>query len=128
VDVSGSVADYLLGPEWYPSDGNVRWMPLRATLRMGAPDAPGRTLHLMGACPAVLLRAGPLGVKVTVAGVELPAAAIHSGENAFDLSFPLPPQVAGRPEMLVTVEVSRTIRPASDPRDLGLAFGVFEVR
>jgi hypothetical protein len=26
------------------------------------------------------------------------------------------------------VEVGRTIRPASDPRDLGLAFGVFEVR
>ncbi len=128
VDAGSPLMGYLLGPEWYPSDGNHRWMPLRATLRMGAPDAPGRTLHLSGSCPEVLLRAGPLGVKVTVDGVELPAAAIHSGENAFDLSFPLPPPVAGRPEMLVSVEVSRTIRPASDPRDLGLAFGVFEVR
>jgi hypothetical protein len=36
--------------------------------------------------------------------------------------------VVGRPEMLVTVEVSRFIVPAEDPRELGLAFGVFEVR
>jgi hypothetical protein len=128
VDVSGSVADYLLGPEWYPSDGAVRWMPRRATLRMGAPDAPGRTLHLTGACPEALLRAGPLAVRASVDGVELPPATIRAGENAFDLSFRLPPQVVGRPEMLVAVEVSRTLRPASDPRDLGLAFGVFEVR
>jgi hypothetical protein len=26
------------------------------------------------------------------------------------------------------VEVGRVIRPASDPRDLGLVFGTFEVR
>jgi hypothetical protein len=95
---------------------------------MGAPDAPGRTLHLSGGCPEEQLRAGPLNVKVSVDGVELPPAKIHSGENAFDLAFPLPPQVVGRPEMLVAVEVDRTIRPASDPRDLGLSFGVFEVR
>jgi hypothetical protein len=28
----------------------------------------------------------------------------------------------------VAGEVSRTIRPAEDPRELGLSFGVFEVR
>jgi hypothetical protein len=128
VDVSGAVAGYLLGPEWYPSDGDTRWMPRRATLRMGAPDAPGRVLHLIGGCPQEQLRAGPLTVKVTVDGVDLPPATIHPGEGAFDLAFPLPPQAVGRPEMLVAVEVNRTIRPASDPRDLGLSFGVFEVR
>jgi hypothetical protein len=128
VDAGSPLTAYLLGPEWYPIDGDHRWMPLRATLRMGAPDAPGRTLHLLGNCAEEQLSAGPLTVKVTVDGVELPPAAIRRGENIFDLAFPLPPQEAGRPEMLVAVEVSRTIRPASDPRDLGLAFGVFEVR
>jgi hypothetical protein len=128
VDIGSPLIDYLLGPEWYPSDGDHRWMPMRATLRMGAPDAPGRTLHLSGGCPQEQFLAGPLTVKVTVDGVELPPAAIRPGENAFDLAFPLPPQAAGRAEMLVAVEVGRTIRPASDPRDLGLAFGVFEVR
>jgi hypothetical protein len=65
---------------------------------------------------------------VTVDGSTLPPAKIHPGENAFDLGFPLPEAVAGKPEMLVTVEVSRVIRPASDPRDLGLVFGTFEVK
>jgi hypothetical protein len=40
----------------------------------------------------------------------------------------LPHWLWGRPEMALSVEVSRVIRPASDPRDLGLGFGVFEVK
>jgi hypothetical protein len=40
----------------------------------------------------------------------------------------VPDSVAGSPELRVAVEVSRTFRPAADPRGLGLAFGVFEVR
>jgi hypothetical protein len=60
--------------------------------------------------------------------MRLPVASIKPGENAFELAFPLPDALAGKPELNVTVEVARTFRPASDPRDLGLAFGVFEVR
>ena len=37
VDAASPLTSYLLGPEWYPSDGDHRWMPRRATLRMGAP-------------------------------------------------------------------------------------------
>jgi len=40
----------------------------------------------------------------------------------------LPAAVVGRPEMQVGVEVSRTFVPPGDLRELGLAFGVFEVR
>jgi hypothetical protein len=128
VDAASPVAQYLLGPEWYPVDGDHRWMPRRATLRMGAPDAPGRKLYLRGDCPDEQLRAGPLDVKVSVNGIALPAAHIRPGENAFELAFALPNAVSGKREMQVTVEVSRVIRPASDPRDLGLVFGTFEVR
>jgi hypothetical protein len=128
VDAASPLAQYLLGPEWYPSDGDHRWMPRRATLRMGAPDTPGGKLYLRGRCPGEQLLAGPLDVSVTVDGSRLPPARIHPGENAFELVFPLPDAVAGRPEMRVAVEVSRAIRPASDPRDLGLVFGAFEVK
>jgi hypothetical protein len=103
-------------------------MPRRATLRIGAPDAPGRKLYLRGDCPGEQLLAGPLDVTVTVDGSTLPPAAIRPGQNAFDLAFPLPDAVAAKPEMQVTIEVSRVIRPASDPRDLGLVFGTFEVK
>lgn len=126
VDTASPLAADLLGPEWYPSDSDHRWMPKRATLRMAAPAAPGRTLYLHGYCPDAQLQAGPLGVTVTVNGSALPPAEIH--QNAFDLAFPLPDSAAGKPQMQVAVEVSRTIRPANDPRDLGLAFGTFEVR
>jgi hypothetical protein len=60
--------------------------------------------------------------------VKLAPAAIRPGDNAFELSFTLPDSVVGKPEMRVTVEVGRTFRPASDPRELGLVFGAFEVR
>jgi hypothetical protein len=36
--------------------------------------------------------------------------------------------VVGKNEIQIAVEVGRTFRPASDPRDLGLIFGTFEVR
>jgi len=128
VDAASPLASYLLGPEWYPSDGDHRWMPKRATLRMAAPASVGQKLYLRGYCPEEQLRNGPVTVTVMVNGSNLPPAAIHPGERTFELSFPLPDPVAGSPELQVTVEVSRTFRPATDPRDLGLAFGVFEVR
>jgi hypothetical protein len=128
VDAGTSLTSYLLGPEWYESDGDHRWMPRRATLRIGAPSAPGQKLYLRGHCPDELLREGPLPVTVTVEGVTLPPATIRPGEKAFELAFALPEPAIGKPEMHVTVEVGRIIRPASDPRDLGLVFGTFEVR
>jgi hypothetical protein len=128
VDAASPLTSYLLGAEWYGSDGDHRWMPRRAGLRIAAPSAPGQKLYLRGSCPDEQLRMGPLPVTVTVDGVTLPATVIRPGENAFELAFALPDSVVGKAEMRVTVEVGRVIRPASDPRDLGLVFGVFEVR
>ena len=128
VDAASPLTSYLLGPEWYQSDGDHRWMPRRATLRIGAPTAPGMKLYLRGVCPDELLKAGALAVHVTVDGIALPAAEIHPGETAFELAFPLPPSVVGKAELRVIVEAARSFAPASDPRDLSLAFGTFEVR
>jgi hypothetical protein len=128
VDAASPLTSYLLGAEWYGSDGDHRWMPRRAGLRIAAPPVPGEKLYLRGSCPDEQLRLGPLPVTVTVDGVTLPATVIKPGENAFELAFALPDSVVGKAEMRVTVEVGRVIRPASDPRDLGLVFGVFEVR
>jgi hypothetical protein len=67
-------------------------------------------------------------VTAVLDGAALPAASIKPGESAFELAFPLPDSAVGKTELSITVEVARTFRPASDPRELGLAFGVFEVR
>jgi hypothetical protein len=127
VDAASPLTSYLLGPEWYAPDGDHRWMPRQASLRMGAPAAPGQKLYLGGNCPDEQLRAGPLPVTVTVDG-SATEAVIRPGENAFELAIPLPVSVVGKAEMKVTVAVARVLHPESDPRDLGLAFGVFEVR
>lgn len=63
---------------------------------------------------------------VTVDGSSLPSALVH--ESSFDLEFPLPPQLVNRPAIQIGISVSRTFRPPTDPRDLGLAFGVIEIR
>ena len=128
LDVADPLTAYLLGPEWYPRDSDHRWMPQRATLRMAAPASPGRKLYLHGYCTPEQLQAGPLALTVAVDGTAFPAAAIPCGGPGFELSFPLPDAVVGHPEMHVSLEVTRTFRPPSDPRDLGLAFGTFEIR
>jgi len=128
VDIASPLAAPLLGPEWYQPDGNHRWMPKRATVRIAGPSAAGQKLHLSGYCPAEQLRSGPLTISIAVDGLPLHPALIHPGENSFDLSFALPAAVGGKSAMQVTIEVGRTFQVAPDVRDLGLAFGVLEVR
>jgi hypothetical protein len=127
VDVGSPLSAPLLGPEWYAADDNHRWMPQRASLKMAAPAAAGRKLYLRGYYPAEQLRNGPVNVTVSVNGSTLAPAPIPGGGN-FELAFALPAEVVGQPSMAVVVEVSRTFRAGADVRDLGLAFGEFEVR
>jgi hypothetical protein len=118
----------LFGPEWHAIDGDHRWMPKRATLKLRGPESANRKLHLRGNCADEQLSAGPLTVTVTVDGMKLPDAIIHPGEASFDLELPLPAELAGKPEVHIALEVSRTIRPPGDGRELGLAFGTIEIR
>jgi hypothetical protein len=65
-------------------------------------------------------------VTVTVDGEHLPAREVDKGPFALD--YALPAVAAQRESIEVAVEVSRTICPPADGRELGLAFGTFEVR
>jgi hypothetical protein len=123
ISAADSLTAYLLGPEWYKLDVDHRWIPKRATLRMGGPAKPGKKLYLSGYSPEAL---GAVEVTVTVDGAPLAPQTVRPGP--FEAAFPLPDSVVGKSEMLVAVEVSRTFRPPEDGRDLGLSFGVFEVR
>jgi len=122
IDAANPLEAYLLGPEWYGIDGDHRWMGKRASFRIG--DEHKERLYLHGYCPEGQLSAGPLPVRVTINGVPSDAR-IHSA-GSFDLSFVLPN--ANETELWVVIEVGRTFRAGSDTRDLGLAFGTFEVR
>ncbi|MGA7241373.1 MAG: hypothetical protein WBY44_37165 [Bryobacteraceae bacterium] len=123
VSVSDSLTAYLLGPGWYTLDIDHRWMGKRATLRMGAPTEPERKLYLTGYSAEAL---GLAEVTVSVNDIALPSASVHPGP--FVASFALPDSVVGTGEIQVAIQVNKTFRPPGDPRDLGLSFGVFEIR
>jgi hypothetical protein len=63
-------------------------------------------------------------LSVSVNGLPLPPARIAA--LSFELAFPLPQELVGKESIDVSLAVDRTVRP--DGRELGLAFGVFEVR
>jgi hypothetical protein len=129
IDVASEFAAPLLGEGWYASEGNHRWMGQRATLRLGAPAQDGGKLKLTGGCAAEETRQGPLHIRVSVDGTALPAVSVAAcGDEWFELEFPLPPGLAGRSAMEITIETDRAYRPPRDSRELGLAFGTFEVR
>jgi hypothetical protein len=127
VDVGSPLAASLLGPEWYAAEANHRWMPKRASLRIGGPTAAGQSLYLRGFYPAEQFGKAPLLVQVTANGTALPGGMLAGGGD-FKMAFPLPASLVGQAAIEITVEVSRTFRAGSDIRDLGLAFGEFEVR
>jgi len=126
VDVGIPLARYLLGPTWHADEGGRRWMPRRATLRLGGPRSASDRLHVYGYCPGLLLQPGPLAITVSADGVSLATVMITRSDAPFRFDFALPGELVGRPEMEIEVQVARTVSVAG--RELGLVFGVFEVR
>ena len=66
-------------------------------------------------------------MTLTVGGIRLPAVRFTQADVEATFAFVLPPGL-GSADLDVTVEVSRTVRVGADRRDLGLAFGRFEIK
>jgi len=117
-----------LGDEWSDVEGGHRWMPRAATVHVGGPPRPGQHLWMEGYCPAGLLERGPARLAVSVDGQPLGQADLRQGDARFQLEFPLPEALVGRPAMTVRLELDRTFTPPGETRPLGLVFGTFRVR
>lgn len=128
VDVASPLAaDYLRG-EWFEREANHRWMGKKAGAVIAGPASPNQQLHLAGYCPGAQVAAGPLVGRVLADGEEIGRLRLTKGDTDFDLAFPLPARLVGKPAIEVTVQLDRTFRAPGDLRDLGLTFGSFEVR
>jgi len=128
VDVSNDLLKHLLGDTWYQSDGTHRWMPKRATVRLGGPNKASERLYITGYCPVQQFEKGALPLSAQLDGKPLGAVSIQPGTERFDFNFALPPGLVGKDAVEVAVEVGRTFATAGDDRQLGVAFGVFEIR
>ncbi|MGH9720906.1 MAG: hypothetical protein ACRD8O_11890 [Bryobacteraceae bacterium] len=125
VDVGSPLLAYLLGKSWHAREGGSRWMPRSATLRIGGPRSTSERLYILGYSSAQQLAHGSVELRVKLDGKALPAANIQPGTESFNFDFAIPPELVGRPVIEIEVSVDRTF---SDGRELGAAFGVFEIR
>ncbi len=128
VDVGSPLTADLLGPEWYRIEDSHRWMPQRATLKMGGPRSVNQKLHLSFYCSDEGFSRGTFDVTPAIDGITLTPFRVQPGQNSFEPEFAIPPQFVGKPQVQILIQVSRTFRPAADPRELGLAFGTVEIR
>jgi hypothetical protein len=122
VEVDNPLMAYLLGPEWYGLESGIRWMPRRATVRLGGPGSTMDKLLLEGDCSEQQLKAGPLHLSVSVAGIPLAGTQIGSAESHFRRLFVVPPSLVGRDSVEVAISVDRILHEEGG-RALGLVFG-----
>lgn len=128
LDVGDPLVADRLGPTWYALESGFRWMPREAGVRMPGPRSPQQKLYVTAICPSQQLQKGPLEMTIAVDGVRLAPVEFTKGDTDVTFEFVLPPEAAGKKDIDITVDVSRTVRSGVDPRDLGLAFGRFEIK
>lgn len=122
LEVGNPLDAWLLGPEWYGLELGARWMPQRATVRLGGPESVQQKLALEGWCDASQLRAGPLHLIVSVDGTPLGTQNIVEPDCRFRRLFYVPRSMIGREQVEVAVSVDRVVREPAG-RSLGLLFG-----
>ena len=121
VDIGNSLYSWLLGPEWLPVESGIRWMPGKATLRLGVPSG-GKRLELEGQCPSAQLSAVPRHLMVLVDGILVSDTRIYEPEEIFHRLISLPADmVAGKNMVDIEIRVDPVDR--IDGQDYGLVFG-----
>jgi hypothetical protein len=118
IEIANPLWAYLLGSEWYIPEEGFRWMPRRATLRIGGPRTRSDRLYLTGFGP-------PNQLRLSVDGVPF---FLKSADSSFHYSLSLPDQSFGRKQMEISIEATHTFRVKNDGRDLSVAFSLIEVR
>ena len=126
IEVANPLMGYLLGREWFPVENGFRWMPARATLRMGGPRSAKDQLLLEGYCPQQP-KAGQVHLSVTVDGIPLGNAQIINPESNFRRLFDIPSSLTGKTTVTVAIAVDQVIHEPGG-RELGLTFGTIAIQ
>lgn len=121
VDIGNSLYSWLLGPEWLPEESGIRWMPGKATLRLGVPQGAGQ-LELEGRCPSAQLSAAPRHLIVLIDGMPVLDTRIYDPERIFHRLIRLPADMVAK-RTAVSVEIRVDPVDRIDGQDYGLVFG-----
>jgi hypothetical protein len=126
IEVGHPLMESLLGPSWYGSEGDYRWMPKEASVRLGAPKTGEGEVRVEAFCGAAQVATQPLVAWVTVDGQAGPHSTIRDCNQPVIIGAPIH-AAPGKKEVEVTIHVDRTVRVGADKRDLGLAVRTVEV-
>ena len=66
VDLGHPPVGELLGPTWYPSEGDFRWMPQEATVKIGLPEGRVGQILVDTICVPMLLKDGPIVLSIAL--------------------------------------------------------------
>lgn len=117
-----------IGEGWYGIDDSFRWMSKHGTVRIRGPRRPNSELVIKGSCVPEQVREKPLFLTVSVDGRSYPPSRIDAANQEFVFVYKLRPELIGRPEMEVALEVDRTISTPQDDRKFGVVVDLIEVR
>jgi hypothetical protein len=126
IDVGNSLYSWLLGPEWLSPESGVRWMPGRATLRLGVPPEGATVLELNGYCPETQLLQAPRHLMVLVDGNVTADTRIYDPESEFHRLLPIQGVLAGKAVANLEIRVDPVDR--RDGQYYGLVFGKIALR
>lgn len=128
MDLGARAGEWRLVQGWYAVEDGARWMGPRAVMWISCADPASRELSLAGQAPPQLFAHGPARLSITVDGKAAGSATLRATSLQFELSFPLPPGVAGKDRVELRIECDRSIRVPPDVRELSLSFGRIFVR
>jgi len=102
-------------------------MSRRASVDLAVPEN-RRAVVVSAFCPPGILAAGPLGLRVKIAGVDLGQKAVSDENIPFDLVFPIAEGISLPENALVQLELSRSTNRRGDVRELGIVFGTIQIK
>jgi hypothetical protein len=126
IEVGHPLMESLLGPSWYGSEGDYRWMPKEASVRLGAPKTGEGEVQVEAFCAPIQVATQPLIAWLTVDGETGPRSTIRDCNQPVRIVAPVHAAL-GKNEIEVAIHVDRTVRVGADKRDLGLAVRTVEV-
>ena len=126
LDAGNPIYSWLLGPTWLQPDSGVRWMPGKATARLGGPKKKGTKLELSGFIPEEQLKSGPRHLIAFVDGIRVGETEINDPGDDFDRLFPMPDSSVGKEAVEIEIQVSPVDRRGG--QEYGAVFGKIAIR
>jgi hypothetical protein len=125
IDANIATPVWQLGEGWSNPEGGYRWIAPEATARLDRPEGAARFELRVLANTTLLQNTGPLTVRVSLNGVDLPPQRVtETGWHV--LQWDLAAAPAGATS--VTIRTEPPFHSANDPRLLGIAVGSFGFR